>query len=340
MNQLVQELDWTYMAIIYENDTYGSNGVDGLLSDIKTTNDLCFPFTVAVDPLEPQEQLVQTIESELQNLIFGSNISGFLIFGSVKLATAVMKATENLKNDTTDFSIPTFLFAESSSYFEGSFRGVSKGAFAVSPPRKTIQPFEDHWVDIFTNVNSLYNAATSNIYLKKLYYDVFGCQLAPSKDSHTCPVVTREEVLDKLKSSLYNQYAIQAVMIASKVAKEIYRSECGTTSNCDKLYEVPRKRFIDVLNTLTINFDDDFVNELRLFKTPVDLQISFNRRTDATLPPGYPSYAVYNHQKCPNDQSEFCFIEVGINVFFSAIYWGYFMSFSRFSKCWIFLSRL
>ena len=302
------------MAIIYENDTYGSNGVEGLLNGIKT-NDLCFPFKIPVDPLETQEQLVQTLDSELQNLIFGSNISGLLVFGSIKLATAVMKATEILKNNTANFNIPTFLFSESSSYFEGSYRGVSKGAFAVSPPRKTVQKFEDHWVDIFTNLDTLYNTIPSNIYIKNLYQDTFGCQLAVSQNDHACLKITREEVLEKLKSSLYNQYAIQAAMTVAKVTKEIYRSECGTSGTCDELYVVPRKRFIDVLNTLTINFDDDFNLRLDAFKTPVDLQISFNSKTDATLPPGYPIYAVYNHQKCPTDSNEFCFEEVFINVF-------------------------
>ena len=301
------------MAIIYENDTYGSNGVADLLSSIKTTRDVCFPFKISVDPLETQEQLVQTLDSELQTLIFGSNITGLLIFGSIKLATAVMKATEILKNNTANFSIPVFLFAESSSYFEGTFRGVSKGAFAVSPPRKTVQEFEDHWVDIFSNSNTLYNTIPSNIYIKRLYEKEFDCQLT-SQDTHACPVLTKEVVLEKLRSSLYNQYAIQATMTVAKVAKEIYHSECGTSSNCDELYVVPRKRFIDVLDTLTIKFDDDFALRLDAFKTPVDLEISFNRKTDVTLPPGYPIYEVYNHQKCPTNPKEFCFVEVLTHV--------------------------
>lgn len=315
MNQLVQDLDWTYMAIIYENDTYGNNGVKDLLSSI-TSRDVCFPYKISVNPLDAQESLVQTLDADLRRIVFDANITGLLVFGSTKLATAVMKATEIIKNNTSEFTIPVFLFSEASSYLEGTFRGVSKGAFAVSPPRKSVQEFDKHWIDIFTDLDILYNTIPSNVYIKQLYETTFECSLADSKENHNCSTLSREEVGKMLRPSLYNQYAIQAAMTVSKVAKEIYEAECPSAPNCDELYIVPRKRFIDVLNTLTIKFDDDFSLRLDAFKDPVDLEISFNGKSDATLPSGYPVYAVYNHQKCNADPSVFCFEEVRNKLLF------------------------
>ena len=309
MNLLVQDLDWTYMAIIYENDSYGISGVTELLASIQS-KDVCFPYRIHVDPSETQETLTQILDSHLNNLLVNSNISGLLVFGSLKLGTAVMKATEILLQNNPNISNPVFLFAESSSYFTNQFRGVSKGAFVLSPPRRPVQEFQDYWTSVFTNVNTLYNTIAGNPYIKTLYELVFNCTLADSVGNHNCPSLSTEEVLDKLKPSLYNQYAIQAAMTVAKVVKVVHETECGRTQiDCGELYVVPRQKYIDVLDNLVVKFDDDFTLRLDAFKNP-DLQVTFNGATDVSLPPGFSAYEVYNHQKCATGSPEFCFKKV------------------------------
>ena len=308
MNLLVQDLDWTYIAIIYENDTYGVSGVNELLASIQS-KDVCFPYRIQVDPSETQESLIQILDSHLNSLLVDSKISGLLVFGSLKLGTAVMKATEILLQNNPNISNPVFLFAEGSSYFTNQFRGVSKGAFVLSPPRRTVEKFQEYWTSIFTNIHTLYNTITENPYIKTLYESSFNCTLADSSGNHNCPSLTTEEVLDTLKPSLYNQYAIQAAMTVAKVVKVVHEAECGTQTNCEKLYVVPRQTYIDVLDNLIVKFDDDFTLRLDAFKDP-DLQVTFNGATDVLLPSGFSAYEVYNHQKCATGSPEFCFKKV------------------------------
>ena len=298
------------MAIIYENDSYGVSGVTELLKIIKS-KDVCFPFKVAIDPSETQDSVAQILDSHLNSLMIQSKISGLLIFGSLKLGTAVMKATEVFLQNNPNVSNPVFLFAESSSYFTGQFRGVSKGAFVLSPPRRTVQEFLDYWTRIFTDEASLYRAIPGNPYIQILYNSTFNCQVPDDRNEYNCPPLTKEVVLEKLQPSLYNQYAIQAAMTVAKVVKEVIRLEClAGGSPCEQLYTLPRQRFIDVLDNLVVKFDDDFTLRLDAFKEP-DLQLTFDGSTDVSLPPGFTAYEVYNHQRCAPNSSDFCFEKVG-----------------------------
>ena len=308
MNLLIQELDWTYMAIIYDNDSYGINGVSELLSNVKS-KDICFPRKIAIDPFMAQADLLTILKLHLEDLLIHSNIGGILVFGSLKLGTAILKATDIFLEGNPNYTSPVFLFSESSSYFDDQFTNVSRGAFAVSPPRRYVQEFLDYWTTIFTDVDTLYVTIASNKYIKLLYEKTFSCELAEAKEHHNCTLPSRGAVLNKLKPSLYNQYAVQAAMTITKAVKEVHYKECETKLfHCTELFNVPRQRFIDIINKLVVKFDDDFSLRLKTFKNP-DLQISFNGETDITLPPDYPEYEVYNHQMCAAEE-RFCFKKV------------------------------
>ena len=309
MNLLVQELNWTYMAIIYDNDSYGINGVSELVSSIRS-NDVCFPYKIAIHPSVTNEALVQNLEAHLNDIIIDSRISGVLVFGSLTLGMAVLNATDNLRDLHSNFTSPVFLFSESSSYFDGDFERVSRGAFAMSPPRKDVQEFTEHWVSLFANVSKL---NSSNSFIKSVYESVFSCKLAASSTNDSCSVFDRATILEKLKPSLYNQYAIQATMLIAKAVKEVHKAECGPhPTRCDKLTTVSRQKFIDVFNHLNMNFYDEFLR-LRIiaFRNPA-LIVKFNGSADAILDAGYSKYEVYNHQKCQASSAGegYCFAQV------------------------------
>ena len=309
MNLLVQELNWTYMAIIYDNDSYGINGVSELVSSIRS-NDVCFPYKIAIHPSVTNEALVQNLEAHLNDIIVDSRISGVLVFGSQTLGMAVLNATGNFMDSNPNFTSPVFLFSESSSYFDGEFERISRGAFAMSPPRRDVQEFTEHWVSLFKDVNKLYS---SNMFIKSVYESVFSCQLAASSTNHNCSVLDRATILEKLKPSLYNQYAIQATMLIAKAVKEVHKAECGEhTTRCDKLMTVSRQIFIDVFNHLNVNLYYEFSSfRINAFRNP-DLIVNFNGSADAMLEAGYLEYEVYNHQKCQTSDASkgYCFAQV------------------------------
>ena len=297
------------MAIIYDNDTYGRNGVSELLSSIKS-KDVCFPYKIPINTSLTQVSLAQRLDVHLKRILVNANISGILVFGSFTLGTAILNATEQFLERNPNSTSPVFLFSEGSSNLDNDFKGISKGAFAVSPPRRTVEEFIDYWTDIFTNIDTLYKTVSSNVYIKLLYENTFSCKLADSRPDHSCGVLSKDEVLNKLKPSLYHQYAIQAAMTVVRAVKEVHKEECGTKlSWCDELFVVPRQRFIDVFDKMVVKFDDDFTLRVKAFKNP-DLQISFKGGTDILLPSGYPSYEVYNHQQCGAGDKEFCFKKV------------------------------
>ncbi|XP_053408222.1 uncharacterized protein LOC123559795 isoform X1 [Mercenaria mercenaria] len=311
MIKYIEALNWTYMAIIYDDDAYGQGGKDELLNRSRGL-DVCFPAMIPVDALHYNRL---KLETDIKDKVIAAEvpINGILVFGSSVLADLVLVATETVLEETPNASRPVFLFSEAGGYIQGHHTNVSKGAFVLSPPRRIIESFQDEWTTIFTDTTRLYQEIESNTWIRDVYNSSFNCKLADRKDDNNCSPLSESEFKSAVPDSVYNQYAIQAAMVISAVVKNIYKKKCpNQLAACDSFtdtYETPRYEFVKELSQISqINFDDFSSFRLKEFQSP-DLTVSFGDSCEIRFPDVFPVYEVYNHQILCNT-GPYCLVKV------------------------------
>lgn len=316
MRQLLQTLDWTFLAVIYDDTSYGHGGLEGLQSAIKGL-DICFPETIAIDSSSGYDNA--NIEHVIRTRILKDNssledppISGIVVFGSYLLAQAVLRVLEH--DFTNTESLPALLFSESAVYIEGLFPNTSRGSFIPSPTRRDIQEFTEYeWTNMFVDKQILYETASTDRFFKDMYEQTFNCQLADSIANDNCSSISESDLHAAIPPSQYNQYAVQALGAMAYAIRKVFKSACNNDISvvCDRFEhtsETHRAEFIRALENTSsdqINFDKDFGNHLRLvvFQQPDDLTIYFKDSPEVVLGGSLVSRATYevlNHKYNPD----------------------------------------
>lgn len=306
MQQLLKELDWTFVAVIYENTSYGRGGLEGLQRAIEGS-DICFPETIAIDDLN-QTYIETILKTRVFNIDSTSQddppISGIIVFGLYSLAEVVLQAVDKIqveyKRNTSVSVYPSFVFSETAIYIEGKFPNSSRGSFIPSPRRLEIAAFQGYLSGILLNKTQLYEKAEADIFLRQLYEHVYECDIADSVENDTCKTLTQNELAIQLPPSLYSQFAVQATSAVALAIKLVRDHACGLNQPaCDALRTTlvsKRNDFFTALVGRTINFDTDLGNfRLSEFQNP-DLMITFDEETESKLGSGFPEYELFNHQ--------------------------------------------
>ena len=291
-------MNYTYMAVIYGDDTYGQGLKDLLQSSIGSV-DFCIPIEIPL--LGNETDLQNLLQTKLINA--SPPISGVVVFLPHVTTYSVLEAVQNVLNDT-NITTPVFVLSESNTYIPDNSKDTIKGSFVLSPRRTIIQQFE--WTDRLANLSRLYEEVVSNKWLRDIYKDGFGCELADNFGDNSCAAKSADEIQAVFPDSAYTQYAVQTAMTLAKVVKETYLQVCNS-GVCVEFLSLPRARFIQTANDISVHYDDDFGSfELDEFKSP-DLEIEFNNSPDAVLKSSLPLYEVYNFQLC---NTSLCLVRV------------------------------
>lgn len=319
MIEFLEALNWTYMAIIYDDDSYGRGGKEELLEKSKGL-DVCFPVLI---PVETTNSNVIKLATDIRDKIISAEvpISGVLVFGSSFLADLVLVSTEKVVRSNANMEPPVFLFSEAGGYIQGRHTNISKGAFVLSPPRRTISSFQEEWTNIFTDTSRLYQEIKSNALLRDVYSESFNCTLAETQDKNTCRQLTKREFEETVPISVYNQYAIQTTLVFANVIKNVFERTCPNKDICPKIldtHETPRDEFMKELSAIPeINFDNfGSFRDIEEFRDP-DLIVNFLTSSEINLLGDFPQYEVYSHQICPGEIERTCLIKVSYVVFTS-----------------------
>ena len=325
MRDFLQAMNWTMLAVIYDDDTYGRGGLQSLTEAVNGRG-VCFPVKVSV-PTDRRN--VSEIEKQLRDQVYRLDqpelpaIRGILIFGSYYLTKVVLEAVRNINNDSSANSTqpPIFLFSEPGTYIEGDFADIAKGSFVVNPPRRRVDGkeanFEKHWRDILQNTTSAQQEAQNNMYFKEMFEQMQECSFASNGTTNQCVGMTNETVSRVFKNNIYTQYAVQAALLSAFAVKKVYAEKCaGGQGPCERFIDTsttPRSRFIDKVRHTDepIEFDREF-GLFRPFHDP-KIIMTFEDDADIRLGPNLPLYEVNNYRyspTCPN-ASVPCFVKVG-----------------------------
>ena len=315
----MQQVNWTYVAIIHDDDTYGREAVDQLLST-SGQRYTCFPEVFPVDPQLTTDQMYQQIKRNVESLHTRSiPISGIVLFGGNRLGKTLLDVINDIYRPNSTYEVPKILASEGYWSVEQErldINNVTKGLFMATPPIRKIEEFEefeDYWMN---NLLGNITAITENKYLSDVYGLVKNCDL--SDQATVCAALTREEVEVNFPQPYVVQYAVQAAFAIARAIKGVYDSLSCSGINCQQLMvDQPKSRYLEFLENAenTVDFDNDFAPfRLEVFKLEPKLELNFTVKSSDPVytVPAVLSYAVYNKQICKDNADKLCMEEVCI----------------------------
>lgn len=299
----MQEKDWTYLAIIHSNNSYGRGGVAKLLAE-EARAKICYPEVIAVDG--QAEVNVSHFEDVLREHVYRTGsiqrppINGILVFGTFALAKTVLEAAQIIatSNDTASDIKPTFLLSEASGYLEGDQNPMALGVYILSPNRRSMAEYRNHLKRVITQ--DLHSE--NNTYFKQMYEQTTNCSFAQS----SCSPLETTQYDASFPDSVYNQYAIQAAFVTAKAIERVRSKVCDgvNAATCISIFQntsaSPRSLFIKALREQPINFDLEFGNlRLETYKSE-NVILGFSDTGDPVVSPvdTVHQYEIYNHQAC------------------------------------------
>ena len=317
----MQQVNWTYVAIIHDDDSYGREAVDQLLST-SGQRYTCFPEVFPVDPQLTSDQMRQQIKRNLESLQMRIvPISGLVLFGGNRLGTAVLEVINDIYRSNSSYEVPKILASEGFWSVEQEridINNVTKGLYMTSPPIRKIREFEEYWMD---NLLGNITAVSDNKYLADVYRLVKNCNLTDK--ATICDSLTHEEIEVNFPQPYVVQYAVQAAFSIARAIKGVYNSIVGCPGvNCRQfLLAEPKSHYLEILENSenTVDFDEDF-GDLRLdvFKLEPKLELNFTVLSSDpvyTLP-AVLSYAVYNKHTCKDNVDKLCMERVTYLMFY------------------------
>ncbi|KAJ8315689.1 hypothetical protein KUTeg_007839 [Tegillarca granosa] len=303
---LMKNLDWNYIAIIYEDDAYGIGGKKHL-EEMASKENICiaesFPVSVS------NGVNYKDLDSILRN-ITRSSITGVVFFGVSSTANSLLVAAESSPFKEK----PTFIFSEGSGIKLSMFMTTNnvilnsgKGSFIVVPTKRHVEEFATYWKNLFTNMTALITESKSNPWLLDAFHVYTGCRPASDISSPGCNAMTREQIKQKYEDAFYTNYAIEATFVFAKLLKEIHSEMCK--NNICPHFAITlsesKDRILAKIETTTFNFQTDFPLKLKTYNA-VPKTISFVNHTDSV-----PLYELYHYRSCESNPQNFCIEKVG-----------------------------
>jgi len=255
------KLGWNRIAIVHENNDYGTRLRDVLTLRIRE-EDICISQTETLEVLNgvSSKQLTKIVASIIMNQVYG-----IVFIGSASVASTLLRTI-----DESEFSnYPVVMLSERSALRTDVYYGAggvalnrALGTLSVSPLYVNVPEYINHWRSIFTDSNIFQNKSTLNPWLRNVYNDVMEC------DTEPCPftALTSEEFDQRFKfhiDDVYVYYSILATHVAVKATHNVYNSICPqsqeTRQPCNDFKEgFTPGSIITALHNLTVQFKSDF----------------------------------------------------------------------------------
>jgi hypothetical protein len=303
MISLLKQLEWNYIVVIYDMDTYGTEGYYALKVRSKEEN-ICIISAFAVPIGQNNAVSSSKIRSFLEKTIELS-VSGVIVFSTAPHIRVLLKAAQTLSSTNSDQI--SFIFSEGMELSEEAV-----GSYVTTPQNVNVDEFEMHWINMFKNVSLLIEEAVTNKWLRDVFSLYAKDNCIPSNDSMNpgCEELEQSDIETLSEHSVYTSYAIQSAYAIAKLIKNAHSLKCpGENGLCDDLATLLYKEkgyLSEQIRDLSINFNTDFTF---IPKTFSNMTLSFSVNSGVKHDT---RYYVYHYRKCLPDNS-FCFMEVSGN---------------------------
>ncbi|CAB0028906.1 unnamed protein product [Trichogramma brassicae] len=233
MVEIIKQMNWTYVSVIYEESNYGVKAFEELES-LLAKNDIC----IAV-----KEKLVKdsgvadesVYDSIVQKLLTKRRARGCIIYGSDQEVAGLMRAVRRC-NATGAFSwIGSDGWSARGLVSDGNEPEV-EGTLSVQPQANPVKGFEDYFLNLTVENNK------RNPWFVEFWEDHFKCKypnssLTPYNVKYETACTTKERLM-KSDMAFENQlqFVSDAVMAFAYAFRDMHRDLCGGKEGlCDEM---------------------------------------------------------------------------------------------------------
>ena len=312
MLHFMQQLNWTYVAIFHDDDTYGREAAQQLLSGCKYT---CFPEVIPVDPQLAADEKYRYLENKLLSLQTRTNsVTGIVLFGGYRLGETALQVINDLFRNSSQYVVPKILASEGFWSVErdrSDLLNITKGMFLATPPRYKIEEIEEYWEhDLLGNLSTV----MESVYLTDVYNSLKACDI--NVNGTDCEPLSEEEVEMNFPQPIVLQYAVQAALVIAKTIKGVKDKVCnGIGVSClQALIDEPKYSFIKEMDS-EVDFDGNFGSfRLDVYKSadPALIITFSNSSSEPHYGKELSPYNIYNKQICQDGSGNVCLEEVSM----------------------------
>ncbi|KAK6173633.1 hypothetical protein SNE40_017048 [Patella caerulea] len=278
MLQLMLELKWNYVGIIYEDSDYGNDAAQELRT-LATAKGICIPVYHSFNSVNSQDRfkafLKDVLDLKLGGIIYIGDDG--LVKPLLELSTSTSHDTEIIMSESNRLS--TYYFKRiANDYFP-----IARGMLVTSVPKINIDEFDEYWKNIHTmNFNQTWINVLPNI---------------------------AQEIAEQ---SVYMNYAVKGILILANLFKKLQQKTCPAVNDiiCSQLRQLPKQTYIDELGQTRMNLTEAFPFTDQMFVNTVSQDITFGKNREIIYGPEYQTYEVYNFQQC-NGLNDCKFVKVG-----------------------------
>ncbi|KAK3610909.1 hypothetical protein CHS0354_018815 [Potamilus streckersoni] len=306
MEHLLVAMNWTYFAVIYDDDAYGHEGVRHLES-VSKQRGICLIEKIAIDTqLSYQETTSKLNETFISLVNQPSPVLGVVVFGGTQLSASLLDVMNKSLNNVQKF--PILILSEAAmdvGMFAVNWPTVLAGSFALNPPRRQIEKFEIYWESLYKNQTKLREEAVKNPWLLDVFELVSNPNCRPS--NITCGQLPQNILDSILVPTPFVHFAIQATIVLIEAIKNVYNYKCNNADLCSSFLNVSRTEITNKLAFSKVELDAFPLN----IKSFQGISVIFNGSVDAEPQQQSNSYVVFNCQENIDRIRDDCFKEVG-----------------------------
>ncbi|XP_052237846.1 uncharacterized protein LOC127849167 [Dreissena polymorpha] len=257
MVQTMLSLGWNRIAVIYEDTSYGNDGLVQLQARSREVG-ICISVSqrIHLDNGVDSKNLTDALTKCSIN-----QINGLVFYGTANIANKLFEAM----HISVYTNVPTVFLSETVnqdfSVFQNSNGDVipkSEGSITLSASFLEIPELKSHWKSVFTNATVFSEETTTNPWLRDVFDSITGCSNSP------CHFVSlSEQAFSKAfpdPQPVHVSYAILAIHAFVKLVDDLVKDLCGASETlCTNITTSFMPGFmIDKIQRLLIDFRTDF----------------------------------------------------------------------------------
>ncbi|KAL3856569.1 hypothetical protein ACJMK2_011304 [Sinanodonta woodiana] len=286
--ELLKQLGWSYITIVYTDDTYGSEAYRTIRPLLAGAN-IC--LTAAIETAA-EDVTSGKIDGVLNDVLATSTV-GVIYLGNRDVGHALLDRGSSVSGAGR----LQWIFTDSISLSE-KFPNMKypRGLIVVVPGARSITEFEDHWVRINPN-----NPSPQNPWYKDMYMEINQCKLAGIQAGSyysglpNCTLLSEDQRRSIFVQDEFVEPAVHAVYTYARALREAHLALCGGFPGfCDSLRQLSTKNFylkymrnIDFIYEAPERVESLAAYNLQPYNAPA--RVKFNGNDIIS-----PSYDVYN----------------------------------------------
>ena len=230
MADIIAHFNWTYVFALFSDDTYGREGIDALIADLKSRNGSqnCIAMRTSLDiessDIQTYDRVVERMSQE-----WVRNASVAVLFGHLNEGIAMIQAIMRVTDSATRRILEDITWIASDSWSLSlppeNFQRV-KGMIGLVPHTGNIEDFEQYLISL-----SPENNKTDNPWFNCYWETVFNCSL---QGDNPCDIAS-QNLSTIHPRAIFTSYVIDAVYAFAHAVHQMIVDYCPTDMICEAI---------------------------------------------------------------------------------------------------------